>query len=512
MKYFFYFLIYILASSCSTTSDLSNSKNLVPITEKEIQLNEEEIEEERLVKRANSLELNTSYSLPPGDPQSHHASGYAKVLCSAVFITGLDFDFAAEAIGYFSSPYEHRQSVLNRQLDLDSKSVSVTLPNGVIRTAKYNGDLGCVCLPEGQSELLFKAKPIKKSVPDPMTTAWPMGDDLSSQEISPEINIPKVQEALEAAFNPAGGLTAAYVVTHKGKIIGERYKDEIDMHTSLESWSMGKSLTAMLMGVLIQQGVYDLWQKAPIPEWQAVGDPRKEIRIGDIMRMSSGIRFRAPLDPGFDPEVGYPDHLYVYTNGGNTFGYVANLPQQWEPNTVGRYRNCDPALTNYLVRLGVERQGQEYHSFPQQALFDKIGISNMVLETDNYGNFLLQGYEFGTGRDWARLGNLVLQDGKWNGEQILPTGYLEYAKTIAPAWLADGRPVYGGAFCWVNGDGFWPVPKDAFYFAGAGGQFTIIIPSHDLVVVRLGHYKGSALGVTALKNSLNILMKAIPNK
>jgi CubicO group peptidase (beta-lactamase class C family) len=134
----------------------------------------------------------------------------------------------------------------------------------------------------------------------------------------------------------------------------------------------------------------------------------------------------------------------------------------------------------------------------------------MVMETDNHGNFLLQGYEFGTARDWARLGNLMLNDGVWNGERILPEGYREYANTIAPAWLADDRPIYGGAFCWVNGDSNWPIPKDAFYFAGAGGQFTIIIPSHDLVVVRLGHYKGSAKGVEALKKSLALLIEQVP--
>ena len=254
---------------------------------------------------------------------------------------------------------------------------------------------------------------------------------------------------------------------------------------------MGKSLTATLMGVLIQQGEYDLYQPAPIPEWQGEGDPRAEIRIADIMRMSSGLRFRAPQDPDFDPEVGYPDHLYVYTGSVNSFEWAATRPQQWPPNTVGRYRNSDPVLTNYLIRLAVEKRGEDYHSFPQQALFDKLGIRNLVMETDPYGNFLLQGYEFGSGRDWARLGNLYLQDGVWNGERILPEGFVEYVSTLAPAWEADGRPIYGGFF-WINGDGGYPIPTDAYYMAGAGNQKTIIIPSHDLVVVRLGHYKGSA--------------------
>lgn len=503
-------LLYSLLIFCLIACTNSKVNQSAPVKNAvESAQSKEDLKKQRLIDRAKSLELDTPYTPPPGDATAHHASGFAKILCSAVFISGLDFDFAAEAIGYFSSPYDERQHV-KRELDLENKAVHVTLPNGVVRTAKFNGDLGCVCLPQGQSELSFKAPVIEKNLPDAATTPWPMGDDLSGIVFPKALNKDKIQEAVDAAFDPADGLTASYVVTHKGQIIGERYKKGIDMHSSLESWSMGKSLTAMMMGVLIQQGVYDLWQAAPVPEWQKDGDPRQKIRIGDIMRMSSGIRFRAPQDPDFDPEEGYPDHLYVYTNGGNTFEYIAGLPQQWEPNTVGRYRNCDPGLTNYLIRLGVEGRGQDYHSFPQREIFDKIGVRHMVMETDNHGNFLLQGYEFGTGRDWARLGNLMLNDGVWQGERLLPEGYREYANTLAPAWLADERPIYGGAFCWVNGDGNWPVPKDAFYFAGAGGQFTIIIPSHDLVVVRLGHYKGSALGVEALKNSLSLLMEAVP--
>ena len=190
-------------------------------------------------------------------------------------------------------------------------------------------------------------------------------------------------------------------MTWKGRIIGERYRDGITMHTPLESWSMGKSLTATLMGVLVHQGVYDLWEAAPVPEWQAGGDRRAEIRIADIFRMSSGLRCRAPQDPDLDPSLGYPDHLYLYTGSVNSFEWAATRPQQWPPNTVGRYRNCDPVLINYLIRLGVEGRGEEYHSFPQRALFDKIGVRAMVIETDPYGNFLLQGHEFGTGRDWA---------------------------------------------------------------------------------------------------------------
>ncbi len=193
----------------------------------------------------------------------------------------------------------------------------------------------------------------------------------------------------------------------------------------------------------------------------------------------------------------------------NSLEYAATRPQQWPPNTIGRYRNSDPVLTNYLVRLAVEGRGDDYLSFPQRELFDKIGIRNLVAETDPYGDFLLQGYEFGTGRDWARLGNLYLQDGVWDGERILPEGFVEFVGTVAPAWEADGRPIYG-AFFWINGTGTYPIPKESYYMAGAGNQKTIIIPSHDLVVVRLGHYKGAQPGDEGLSNALALLMEAVP--
>ena len=466
-------------------------------------------EREALLERAAAAELDTAYEAPPGDPLSHHTSGFAKILCSAVFVTGLDPDFAADNVGFFSAPYDQRQHVVQREVDRDARQVHLRLPDGTVRTAQFNGDHGCVTLPLGEDEVFFEPIDITSTLPDPSTRPWPMGDVLPSTPLPAELDADKIQEAVDAAFEPASGMTAAFVATHKGRIIGERYGDGITMRTPLESWSMGKSLTATLMGVLIQQGVYQLYQPAPVPEWQTPGDPRQAIRIADILRMSSGLRFRGVADPDLDPALGYPDHLYVYTGSTNSFTWAATRPQQWPPNTIGRYRNSDPVLINYLVRLGVEGRGDEYLSFPQRELFDKIGIRGMVLETDPYGNYLLQGYELAPARDWARLGNLYLQDGVWNGERILPVGYTEFVSTLAPAWEADGRPIYGGFF-WINGTETFPVPREAYYMSGAGGQTTLIIPSHDLVVVRQGHYRGARDGGRALRRALSLLMEAVP--
>jgi CubicO group peptidase (beta-lactamase class C family) len=461
-----------------------------------------------LIERARSFELNTPYVPPPGDPMEHYASGYAKIMCSSVFITGLDPAFAAENVGYFTAPYEVRAKLGVPKLDREKRTVEVRMPNGIVRIAKQVGSQGCVTVPIGRTDVFFKPSIVKSTLPDAKTQQWPMGD-LPPPSISPpEINRTMIQQAVEAAFDPRG-MTAAFVVTYKGRIIAERYGKDITATTPLESWSMGKSLSGTLMGVLIKQGAYDLWQPAPIPEWQSPGDPRAKIRIADILHMSSGLRIRAPLDPDFDKSGPYPDHYYLYTGSIDTFKYAATRPLQWPPNTVGRYRNTDPVLTNYLIRLAVEKRNEDYHSFPQRALFDKIGIRTMVLDTDPYGNFLTQGYEQGSARDWARLGNLYLQDGVWNGERLLPEGYVKFVSTIAPAWAADKRPIYGGFF-WINGDGTFPAPRDSFYMAGVGGQYVLIIPTHQLAIVRLGHYKGADAGNEALRHAIKIILEAVP--
>jgi CubicO group peptidase (beta-lactamase class C family) len=464
---------------------------------------------EGLIERAKAFELDTPYAPPPGNAIEHHASGYAKIMCSAVFVTGLHPDFAAENVGFFTAPYAERARMGNPAIDRTAKAVRVTLPNGVTRTALHLGDQGCVALPQGTNSVRFKPVRVGTRLPESSTTPWPMGDALPSEPLPAEINAAKLKQAIDAAFEPAAAMTAAFVVTWRGRLIGERYGEGITARTPLESWSMGKSVAATLLGMLIRQGVYELWQPAPIPEWQSPGDPRAKIRIADLLNMSSGLRIVAPQDPDYDPGGPYPDHVYLYTGSVDSFRYAATRPLQWPPATVGRYRNTDPVLVSYLVRLGVERRGEEYLSFPQRALFDKLGIRTMVLETDPYGNFLLQGYALASARDWARLGNLYLQDGVWKGERLLPDGYVRFASTVAPAWKADGRPYYGGFF-WLNSNGAWPVPGDAYYMAGSGTQITMIIPSHDLVVARLGHYRGGGTGAESLRRSLALLMEAVP--
>lgn len=462
-----------------------------------------------LIARAESFELTTEYVPPPGEALHHQTAGFAKILCSGVFITGLEADDAAANVGGFISPFDQRHHVVDTVIDYDRQMVALTLPDGTVRSARRYANQGCVAHPIRTDEIYFTPSEVPRNLPPAETTPWPMGDVLSDEPWPAELDMEKVEAALDAGFGPPEARTLGLVVTYNGRILGERYDPAVDIHTPLESWSMTKSLTGTLVGVLIEQGVYELWQPAPIPEWQGEGDARQEIRIGDILQMSSGLRINAPADPDYDESM-YADHYYLYTGTVNSYEYAATRPQQWPPGTIGRYRNTDPVLGSYLVRLGVESQGGDYHSFPQRALFDRIGIRDGLIETDPYGNFLGQGLAFMPARDWARLGNLYLQDGVWMGERILPEGFVEHASTVAPAWNDDGRRIYGGAFFWVNGEGGLGIPDTAYRMLGAGGQSTTIIPSHGLVVVRLGKYTGAGPGGDALEEAFRLLMEAVP--
>jgi len=460
--------------------------------------------------RADYFRLDNDYIPPPGDALHHYTAGFAKILCSAVFVTGLDPQDAAANVGGFISPFDQRKHVVSTRIDRVREEVTLVLPDGVERTARRYDSQGCVAHPLGESGIEFTPSVIEAELPPAHSTAWPMGGVTINEAWPQGLDTELVQRALDAGFGDADARTLGLVVTYQGRILGERYSDEVDIHTPLESWSMTKSLTGTLMGILIQQGEYELWQNAPIPEWQEeAGDPRQAIRIGDIMRMSSGIMINAPSDPDFDTST-YADHFYLYTGGVNQYKYAATRPAEYPPNSIGRYRNTDPVLISYLIRLAVEGRGEDYHSFPQRHLFDKLGIRTALIETDSYGNFLGQGLAFMSARDWAKLGNLYLQDGVFNGERLLPEGYVEYASTTAPAWISDGRPVYGGAFFWVDNEvGDDGIPP-SFSMRGAGGQSTTIIPSHDLVIVRIGKYTGASAGGEALQEMLPLLLEAVP--
>ena len=433
---------------------------------------------------------------------------YAKLMCSAVFISARDLSEAerdsgplvTENIGSSYSAFtEADRAIAQVHVDRKRKIVTTTFRDFAPGVARFYGDQGCVILPRGVENAFFTPKKVSTRLPPANTQAWPMGNVSPQQSLPDGIDPVKLNSAVHEAFSDPAGQTLAFLVVYKGQIVAERYGLGTNKETPIEGWSMGKSMLAALIGVLIKDGEFGLYDPAPVPAWQRPGDPRSNIRIADLLRMSGGLHFTAPRDPDFSPDV-FPDHVYVYNGAVNIFEFAYARPLQFPPNTEGRYRNCDPLTLGFILQQTVKKRGEDYFSFPQRALLDRIGIRRMVLETDPYGNMFFTGNNYTTARDWARLGLLYLQDGVWAGERILPEGFVDFVRTPAPAWK---QPVYGGLF-WLNATGQWNLPNDAYYMSGEGGK-VFIVPSLNLVVVRMGHEGGQELGLKQLNIALGEL-------
>lgn len=436
---------------------------------------------------------------PEGSAAYLGLGSYAKVLCTAVFESGRDAAEAARNSGKIILAEEFHDQV-QYTVHPGLRQVMAYLGDSVKRSATYQGDQGCII--DGTEGLHFEPVRVRTSLPPPETQDWPMGDRSVTAE---PVAFPAwLDSAAAAAFEPRS-LTAAFLVIYKGNIILEKYGQGVGKDTQLESWSMGKSLTATLIGRLMEMGKLTLDQPAPVKEWQQDGDPRAEITIRQLMQMSSGLRFPSHRDPEVDVPLAKLAHMYIYSEALDVFDFSVNRPLEFPPGTTGRYRNCDPLTLGYIFRQTVEAEGKNYWTWPQEQLFDRIGIRRQLLETDPYGNFILTGFDYGTARNWGRLGLLYLQDGRWNQERLLPDGFVEFVSTPATSWE---KPEYGGLF-WLNKTGALNLPADAYYMAGGGGQKTIICPSLDLVIVRLGHSEGGPYADESLNRALGYLRRAI---
>ncbi len=438
---------------------------------------------------------------PQGTHTENGLAGYAKILCSGVFVSGRAPEDVARGSAYFFMPRSEQDQV-KWTVDPRARLARASL-GAITREARFYGDQGCIIQHPSNPGIHFKPVAVKTRLPEAMSQPWPMGDRRDSAPLPPEIDRVKLDAARDAAFADPAALTAAFLVLYKGRIVAERYAPGITADTQLESWSMGKSLAATLFALLVKDGTYTLEQPAPVPMWQKPGDPRAAIRNVDLLRMSAGLKFLGNQEPGANET--YPDHYYIYTGAIDAFEYSITRPQEYPPNTDGRYRNSDPLTIMYLAKLAVTRRGGDFLTWPQRALFDRIGIRRQVLETDPYGNFLITGYDYGTARNWARIGLLYLQDGMWQGERILPEGWSTFVSTPAPAWK---KPQYG-AFFWLNRDGAWSLPPDTYFAAGAGGQNTWIVPSRDLVIVRMGHMRGQGPARRTTNTALGLVIEAI---
>ena len=439
--------------------------------------------------------------------ESRTAAG-AHYICAGLWVVGRVYErtpehIVADDVARF--PTWGWEDTFEYNVDWERHRVRVRSPSTPPRTAVYNGDQGCTILARGEDDIHFQPTPVPRNLPDPKTTPWPMGDAGAETPVPAGVNSERVEGTLEWAMAQEAQNTRSIVVVYDGKIIGERYAPGWTKDTPQISWSEGKSITSALVGVLVQQGELDIDDFAPVEEWQGTGDSRREIRIRDLLRMSSGLDF---------PNLGMEgprsfrrdnDHMRGYFDGFNVFENAVSKPLEIPPNTERRYRNSDPLTLAYIMKRIVEARGENYLTFPQRALFDKIGAGSFVLETDAWGNFILTGFDYGSARDWARFGLLHLWDGVWDGERILPEGWVEFISTPAPA---DPTRSYGGLF-WLNrGRSMERVPEDAFWASGHMGQTTMVIPSRNLVVTRQGP---SPIGTRAYLNEfVGRLLEALP--
>ena len=420
--------------------------------------------------------------------RTHAAAMAAHHLCSGMFVVGRDYrrtpqQVLTEDIARF--PVFGWQDDFEYEVDEQAKTAKVWAAGIDPQKARYNGDQGCAILPRGSDRVFFKPVPIPRDVPDPAAHPWPTGD-VGAHATFPEVDQMKLDAALDWAMDQPQN-TRALVVTYRGRIIGERYAPGFTRNTPQISWSQGKSITSALIGVLIQQGEFHWEDRAPVPEWDTPNDPRRRIKIRHLLRMSSGLDF---ANLGLDHDDSWRpanEHFRIYFDAIDVFAHTVHQPSEIPPGSQFRYRNSDPLTLGRIIRQTVERRGENYLSFPQRALFDKIGARNYFLETDPYGNFIMTGYDFGSAWDWTRFGLLHLWDGVWEEERILPEGWVDLITTPAPG---DPKRGYGGQFSLNRGGAFDRVPLDAYRAAGLMGQTTMIIPSRNVVVVRLGPSPG----------------------
>lgn len=353
-------------------------------------------------------------------------------------------------------------------IDEQAQTVTSSIFGFRERKAVYREGLGCVLVGlDGAAPVTFKRSPPRVGLND--TLAWPYG-----KKENIELN-PKVQAVVAQAFDAEGEFvkkTRAVVVIHHGQIIGEQYAAGFDKDTPLLGWSMTKSIVNALYGIMTTHEKMDVHQKVGLAAWAQ--DGRQDITYSDLLRMNSGLEWEEDYGT-------VSDATKMLFEAKDVSKVQLNKPLAFP---IGEHWAYSSGTTNLLSGLLRENfpSPQEYLNFPYVSLFNKLGMTSMVLETDLVGTYIGSSYGWATPRDWAKFGLLYLNDGVWNGERILPQGWVEYTTTAAKG--SDGN--YGAQF-WLNKGGEYPLsPKDMFYCDGFQGQYVYILPSQDLVVVRMG--------------------------
>ena len=407
-------------------------------------------------------------------------SGYsAEILCGAVFVSGRD-PAAVEAED-LSGPGFELLRYFDKRVERDDQRVTASFHGLASQTAVLRDGFGCTRI-DGGTEL---DTPTLSPLPPPDPAAqWPEGERVDLEVAGEGIDRAALDAAVASAFaepDPAHPRnTRALVVVHGGRVVAERYAPGFNHDTKLIAWSMTKGLTNALIGLRVKDGKLAVADRALLPEWRDEGDPRRDISLDDLMRMSSGLAF----DESYDDPLGDVTEMLFVKN--DMAKFAALKPLIHPPGTYWAYSSGTSVLLAAILRETFAGE-DDYLRYPHERLFAPLGMRSAVLETDASGTFVGSSLLYASARDFARLGLLFLHDGVWRGERLLPEGWVAYTLTPAKAAPDDSY----GAQMWLklpesDGYGEPPMPDDAFYFLGHDQQIVAIVPSRNLVIVRLG--------------------------
>jgi CubicO group peptidase (beta-lactamase class C family) len=402
----------------------------------------------------------------------------AKTLCSGVFISN------REPNAVMNEDPQKFVNFIHMEVDLNNMHSVATGFGFVTRRAIFREGLGATILNDSTEVQLrnqYVSQPKIKTI-RARELEWPTGEKVSQDKIPENFDKEKLHAAIDYAFTetsiPPTRRTRAVVVVHKKQIIAERYARGFNKDTPLLGYDLTGSVINALTGIRIEQGKLSLDEAAPVPEWKESEDPRSAITLDNLLRMSSGLE-----------EETLADIKFMLYGSGNTAAYSAKRKLMFAPGEKWSYSFGSTNIVSRIIKDTFSGDLRAYFDFPRQALFQKIGATSAIIEPDESGTFIGSTFMYATARDWSRLGLLYLQDGVWEGERVLPEGWIKYS--ITPS-QSNRLGNYGSHF-WINGiskvDGTrkWPsLPSDAFFALGQKGQSITIIPSRDLVVVRLG--------------------------
>lgn len=358
------------------------------------------------------------------------------------------------------------------EIDLYDKSVSTSVFGLKERKAIYREGLGAVIANDEYDENTPYLIPNRQN--NANNLEYPYGDNPQKDTIFSNVDYNKLEKVVFDYFNKNHKMntTRSLLVVYKNQIIAEKYAEGFDKNSKMLGWSMSKSILSAVFGVMEQQGRIGKDDFAPIESWK--NDERSKITMNNLLQMNSGLEWEEDYTKICD----VTEMLYVESDMTKS---QLNKPLVGEPNETWNYSSGTTNLLSGILRQQLKSH-QDYLDFWYTELIDKIGMNSMVLEADLAGNYVASSYAWANTRDWAKFGLLYLNKGNWNGVQILSEDWVKY--TATPTNTSEG--IYGAQF-WLNSQGSLPdVPHDMFMASGYQGQHVFIIPSKDLVVVRMG--------------------------